>query len=477
MNSKIFRGLLLVGLAFLFVSYPAVAQTWGNPVWADEFTGPLGTPIDTTKWYFETGILNVNNEVEYYCAPGGTTNGCNSTQPNAYIDGNGHLIIQAIKVGSSTAANSGSWTSARMNTSTTEQFQYGRAEAKMALPIGAGIWPAFWALGVSGGGVTWPATGEIDYMENVPASAGQGPSVISSTIHGQGYSGGNGLSSKYTFPVGDVTSFHTYGGIWSPNMVQFYVDDPTNIFFVRTASDIPSGTSWDFNHSFFLIMNLAIGGDGSWPGPFDATTPNPAVMTVDYVRIYQAASVPAPNLGNPTAITVKAGATTGNTSAMSIGNTAGTGRVYLACTTTAPLASCSVTSSDTLNAHTVDFSKSASASATVALMTTANVGVLPLPFSVDWRTGLRIASLGLLAVLLAMAYLRQRGWRVQPELLLKTTVLLLMAFLVSCGGGHATQPPNGGTPPGNYTITVNAYTVTGNGTTPDATVNIPVTVN
>ncbi|HEY1471458.1 MAG TPA: glycoside hydrolase family 16 protein [Candidatus Acidoferrum sp.] len=411
LNSRLGNGLnraallAICGLWFVCAS-PTVAQSW-NQVWSDEFNGPVGTAIDTAKWKFETGILKVNNEVEYYCAPDSVVGGCNSAKPNAYIDGNGHLVIQAIKINSSTAPNSGSWTSARMTTDGTEPFQYGRAEARMMLPVGPGIWPAFWALGTDISSVGWPTCGEIDYMENVPASGGLGPTKISSTLHGSGYSGAKGLPQKYTFPSGDVTGWHIYGAIWSPNMIQFYVDDPTKVFYVITANDVPAGQSWAFNHPFFLLMNLAVGGDGSWPGPADAATLTPAVMTVDYVRIYKAAAVPAPSLGKPAAITVKAGATSGNATTLDVANKAGAGRVFLSCTTTAPKATCQVNTSDALNRRTLDFSSSDKGMAKITVSTAA--------------------------------------------------------------GGE--------TAPGNYSITVNAYTVTGNGAAPDATLNIPLVVN
>jgi beta-glucanase (GH16 family) len=399
------RAALLVICGLWFVLANGVnAQGW-NQVWSDEFNGAAGTPIDGGKWKFDTGILKVNNEVEYYCAPDTTAGGCNSAKPNAYIDGNGHLVIQAIKLNPSTAPNSGSWTSARMITEGTEQFQYGKAEARMMLPVGPGIWPAFWALGANISSVGWPNSGEIDYMENVPASGGLGPGKISSTLHGPGYSGDKGLPKKYAFPSGDVTGWHTYGAIWSPNMIQFYVDDPGKVFYVITASDVPAGQSWAFNHPFFLLMNLAVGGDGSWPSPADAATPTPAVMTVDYVRIYKATAVPAPSLSKPVAITVKAGATSGNTTSVDVANEAGTGRVFLSCTTTAPKATCQVSTSDALNPKTVDFFNSDKGAARITVTT----------------------------------------------------------------GGETTA--------GNYSVTVNAYTVSGNGTVPDATVSVPLIIN
>ena len=185
-------------------------------------------------------------------------------------------------------------------------------------------------------------------MENVPASERVAPGKISSTLHGPGYSGDKGLPKKYAFASGDVTGWHTYGAIWSPNMIQFYVDDPGKVFYVVTASDVPAGQSWVFNHPFFLLMNLAVGGEGSWPGPANQATPTPAVMTVDYVRIYKASAVPAPSLSKPGGITVKAGATSGNTTSVDVVNKAGAGRVFLSCTTTAPKAICEVNTGDAL---------------------------------------------------------------------------------------------------------------------------------
>jgi beta-glucanase (GH16 family) len=468
--------LAVSGLWLLFVS-GAAAQTW-NQVWSDEFAGPLGTPIDTAKWTFETGILNVNNEVEYYCAPRTVVGGCNATKPNAYIDGSDHLVIQAIRLNPSTVPNSGSWTSARMTTNGTQQFQYGRAEAKMMLPVGPGIWPAFWALGTNISSVGWPMCGEIDYMENVPATGGLGPMKISSTLHGSGYSADKGLSQKYTLTNSDVTGWHTYGAIWSPNMMQFYVDDPTKIFFIVTTSDVPAGQSWAFNHPFFLLMNLAVGGDGSWPGAPNATTPTTAVMTVDYVRIYQAATVPAPSLGNPTSISVKAGATSGNTSTMSVANTRGTGRVFLSCTTTAPRSACQVTTNDALNSHTLDFSATTTGTAVVTASTTSNAWIPPTSFRWRARQEWPLSRL-ILALYVALLLARLRSRILRPASAWASSLLVFGAILLGCGGGNssAQPPPDRGTPPGTYSLTVNAYSLSGDGTAPDATVNIPLTVN
>ena len=146
----------------LMFSIPTAAQTWGQPVWSEDFSGPVGKPIDSTKWTYDTGILNVNKEVEYYYAPPTNRGGGNTTNPNAYLDGNGQLILQAIRLNPSTVPNRGSWTSARLITKDRESFQYGRAESRMSLPVGPGIWPAFWALGNNIDSVGWPACGETD---------------------------------------------------------------------------------------------------------------------------------------------------------------------------------------------------------------------------------------------------------------------------------------------------------------------------
>jgi hypothetical protein len=321
--------------------------------------------------------------------------------------------------------------------------------------------------------VGWPTSGETDYMENVPASSGLGPTEIRSTIHGPGYSGGNGLGQSYTLPNGGQvnTAFHTYGAIWSPNMIQFYVDDPTKVFFVRTASDIPAGTQWPFNANFFLLLNLAVGGTGSWPGPPDNTTPNPAVMLVDYVHAYTPSSVAGPTMSG-TSINLTAGQA--GQSTVILNSTAGSGRVYLSCTTTAPKATCSVASSDSLNPYTVDFSNSATGSATVSVTTTANTaGLLGVPKS-DFKVATALAAtLFIFGLVLApRGSIRRFRQRIAGAGLL----CVLMVF-PNCGGTSGGGGVGGGTTPGSYNITVNAYTVSNTSGNPDSTANISLKVN
>jgi beta-glucanase (GH16 family) len=269
--------LALVGAASLIAPQTASAQ-W-TLVWSDEFNGANGTAPDPAKWTYDTGGGGWGNgELQTYCAAGSNTAPCSAANPNAYQSG-GQLVIRARNSG-------GAWTSARLKTQGVAQFQYGRIEARLKLPVGAGLWPAFWMLGTDIGSVGWPQCGEQDVMEWVNQ---YGPSTTSSTIHGPGYSGGGGIGSSFTFPNGGRTDtdFHVYGVVWSPNRMDFYRDDVNGPFFTVTPSSIPGGTQWVYNHPFFLLLNLAIGG-GGFPGNTNASTPNPALMLVDYVRVYQA---------------------------------------------------------------------------------------------------------------------------------------------------------------------------------------------
>jgi beta-glucanase (GH16 family) len=477
--------LLAIVVLFLAGAGRANAQTWNLvPSQSDEFNGVANSPIDTTKWSFDHGNLNVNNELEWYCGPVGDAQNatpCNPANPNVFIDGNGHLAFQAFRI-NNTLVN-GSWTSSRMNTNGTMTFQYGRLEARMSLPVGPGLWPAFWALGSNFATVAWPGCGEMDFMENVPASGGLGPTKIRSTIHGPGYSGANGLGQDFSFTVGDVTGFHIYGAIWSPNMVQFYVDSPSNVFFIRTANDVPGGSGqWVFNHPFINLTNLAVG--GNFPGNPDSTTPSPATMLVDYIHYYQAAAVTKPTLMNPPSITVKAGATSGNTSIFTPGLTSGTGFVYLSCSTNAPKASCSVATNDPLNTNVVNSSPAGAAeTATVTITTTAN-SLVP-PFLFDPQRLFRLPVVIIAAVLLfavAALALRRRVW--SPAYAAAVVLILVGMTIAGCGGGGSTMTPpptNNGTPPGSYSVTVYAFTESnvsdGTNANADANVSIPVTVN
>ena len=257
----------------------AAAQTW-TLQWSDEFNGAAGSYPSTANWTYDTGNSGFGNpEIETYCAAGSNTAPCSTGTPNAYMDGNGNLVIHAFK------NSSGQWTSARLKTQGLKQFTYGRIEARMKLPVGDGFWPAFWMLGANLNSVGWPQAGEQDIIEWVQS---YGPGTTSSTTHGPGYSGGSGIGAKYTFPNGgrvDDSGYHIYGVIWGPNSIQYYRDSTSNIFLTTTPANIPSGDQWVFNNPFFLLLNLAIG-SGGFPGATDGSTPSSATMLVDYVRVY-----------------------------------------------------------------------------------------------------------------------------------------------------------------------------------------------
>lgn len=244
---------------------------WGL-VWSDEFNGPNGSTVDQSKWTAEVGGWGWgNNELEYYT----------TRTDNAYHSG-GSLVIKTIKekyTGSDNVTRD--YTSARLITKNKFTATYGRFEARIKLPYGQGIWPAFWLLGSNIDSVSWPQCGEVDIMENI----GKEPSVIHGTIHGPGYSGGNGLGSSYSLSSNQrfADSFHTFAVEWEPNVVRFYCDGI--LYKTRTPADLPQGQTWVFNHPFFILLNVAVGGD--WPGSPDGTTVFPQTMQVDYVRVYQ----------------------------------------------------------------------------------------------------------------------------------------------------------------------------------------------
>ena len=245
-------------------------------VWSDEFTGPVGSGPDPHKWDFDIGGGGWGNqELESYT----------NRLDNAII-ADGKLVIKAIKenyTGPDGIARE--YTSARIKTRGKFTQAYGRFEARIKIPYSQGIWPAFWMLGEDIDQVDWPACGEIDIMENI----GREPSIVHGTIHGPGYSGANGLGAPFSFRDQRrfADDFHIYAIEWEPGVVRFYVDD--NLYSTRKPADLPSGTRWVYDHPFFMILNVAVG--GSWPGSPDSTTVFPQTMQVDYVRVYQRASV------------------------------------------------------------------------------------------------------------------------------------------------------------------------------------------
>ena len=242
--------------------------------WSDEFDGASGALVDPAKWVTETGGNGWGNqEREYYTTSAG----------NASLDGSGHLVItaRAEPANSSLTCWYGScrYTSARLKTQGRFQQTYGKFEARIRIPRGQGLWPAFWMLGSNIDQVGWPQSGEIDIMENI----GKEPFAVHGTLHGPGYSGGNGIGGALSIaPLPFADDYHVFAVEWSPGEIRWLVDDKE--YRRTTTANLPAGTTWVFDHGFFMLLNVAVG--GGWPGDPDATTTFPQQMIVDYVRVY-----------------------------------------------------------------------------------------------------------------------------------------------------------------------------------------------
>ncbi len=233
--------------------------------WEDNFTGSSGELPNAAKWTFDIGTNWGNNQLEF-----------DTDRPiNVSLDGNGNLAIVAREESYQGSA----YTSGRIKTQGKFQQHRGRFEARIKLPVGQGIWPAFWLLGSNFNQVGWPQCGEIDIMEYL----GQQPNVIHGTVHGPGYSGGGGIGQSYTLPGANFNDgFYVFGIEWGENYIHWTIDGRR--YHTVTDGAIPGGNAWVFNRPFFIILNVAVG--GNWPGPPDATTAFPQTMLVDWVRVY-----------------------------------------------------------------------------------------------------------------------------------------------------------------------------------------------
>ncbi len=236
-------------------------------VWSDEFNGNAGVLPDPTKWSFDIGTGQDgwgNQELQFYT----------NRPENVSLDGQGNLVITA----RAESFSGRQFTSARIKTQGLFQQAYGRFEARIKNPYGPGLWPAFWMLGSNIETVGWPQAGEIDIME----MRGQDPTVISGSLHGPGYSGGNPVSGSYALKNGRYDAdFYVYAVEWFPDRIDFFVDD---YLYNRIRPRDVKG-EWVFDHPFFMIINLAVG--GSYVGFPNPNTPFPQKMVIDYVRVYK----------------------------------------------------------------------------------------------------------------------------------------------------------------------------------------------
>jgi beta-glucanase (GH16 family) len=283
---------LALGIAQSLACSGAATPTVTNPppitppatqwvqVWSDEFDGPAGTPVDNTKWNYDAadgcsvGICGWgNNEKEYYSADPGTI----------ALNGQGQLMIVAQRAPAGLTCYYGPcrYTSAKITTRDKMFANPGRVEARIKLSAGQGLWPAFWMLGhLCGNGAPWPNCGEIDIMEN----KGSQPASTSSAMHGLGYSGATPFAHTNTLTSGNYTdSFHIFAVEWDSGSIRWFVDDTRH--YGVTADAIAQYGPSILNQSFYVILNLAVG--GNFDGDPQSDTIFPATMLVDYVRVFE----------------------------------------------------------------------------------------------------------------------------------------------------------------------------------------------
>lgn len=257
-KSFLLNSSLMIGV----LAFPLLGHAQWNLVWADEFNGSIGP-----DWVFETGTGSGgwgNNELQYY------------RQQNATIE-NGALVITARQE----SFGGMNYTSARMKTQGRKSWKYGRIEARIQMPSFTGSWPAFWMLGDNIGSVGWPACGEIDIMEHVNTET-----ITHGTIHWQDH---NNAYANYSGNTGvGVTSYHLYAIEWDASLIKWFVDG--TLYHQASIAGGVNGTS-EFHNNFFLILNMAIG--GNWPGFTVNNGALPARMLVDYVRVYQSGGSPS----------------------------------------------------------------------------------------------------------------------------------------------------------------------------------------
>jgi beta-glucanase (GH16 family) len=246
-------------------------------VWSEEFNEPAGALPSAANWTYEIGDGSRNgipgwgnDELQYYT----------DDPANASTDGQGNMVLTVREADGSLDCYYGSceYTSARLISKRKAEFAYGRIESRILVPQGGGIWPAFWSLGTDIDLVSWPQTGEIDFMEFV----GRLPNEIFGTVHGPGYSGGSSYGNIYTFNEPVYNAYHTFTVDWQPDLIKWYVDGI--LYHTASPADVPG--EWVFNDPVFLLLNVAIG--GNFGGAVDPDIPLPQSMAVDYVRVYQA---------------------------------------------------------------------------------------------------------------------------------------------------------------------------------------------
>jgi beta-glucanase (GH16 family) len=263
--------LRLVTAAALLITLSPAPETKWKLTWSDEFNGPDGSAPDSAKWNYDLGGKRANHELESY-----------TNRPENVRMEDGHLVIEARREDyTGPDGIHTDYTSGRIKTLGLFTQQYGRFEARIRIPRGQGTWPAFWMMGDDIATHRWPSCGEIDVMENI----GREPGRLYATLHGPGFEGKSKLQSRFDVPAGEALAdaYHVYAVDWSREAMTFSIDGKPYGTIVRDTPE--HGSTLPMDHPYFLLLNLAVGGD--WPGNPDATSQFPMRMLVDYVRVYK----------------------------------------------------------------------------------------------------------------------------------------------------------------------------------------------
>jgi len=243
---------------------PATGSATSSLTWVDEFEGPAGALPDSSRWRFDVGEDWGNAQLEYDTA----------RPENVCLNGEGYLLITARQE----EYAGRHYTSGRINTWKRFEQTHGRFEARIKLPVGQGIWPAFWLLASNFDSLGWPECGEIDIMEY----RGQEPRILHGSLHGPGYSGASAVTGHHAFQSDLHEQFHVFGVEWQPGSITWTLDGKP--YQRIEPADLPEGAPWVFDHPFFIILDVAVG--GNFVGPPDATTQFPQTMQVDWVKVY-----------------------------------------------------------------------------------------------------------------------------------------------------------------------------------------------
>ncbi len=239
-------------------------------VWSDEFDS---AQLDPESWFFEEG------DGSQYGIPGWGNNELQWYLPDSAHLENGNLIITAREE----ASNGMNYTSARINTRDRFAFRYGRIEARVRLPGGQGIWPAFWMLPQDNAYGGWAASGELDVLEAVNLGVNGNNSVYGTIHYGGEWPNNTFTGGEYVVATDATGEFHIYAVEWDPTEIRWYVDD---VMYQMQNSWSSTGAAFPapFDDEFYILFNVAVG--GNWPGPPNASTVFPVTMEVDYVRVY-----------------------------------------------------------------------------------------------------------------------------------------------------------------------------------------------